>query len=145
MKRVFLDTNVFLEAILNREYSLQAKQLFVVIDAGKVNAFTSVGSFYTITYYTELALKKKNFTPEKRISVLRQILNSILNRVVIVYSDNNILREGVNDDNFTDLEDSYQYQLAKSSNCDYLVTLNTKDFPVSNEIPEVVNLKDFVI
>lgn len=143
MKRIFVDTNVFLEAILNRDYSNQAKQLFQDIDSGKLEAVTSVGSFYTITYYAELALKKKGIDQEKRMSVLRQILNSILNRVVIVYSDNSILMNGVNDNNFNDLEDSYQYHLAISAKCDSLVTLNTKDFPLSNDTLRIINLKDF--
>lgn len=41
---------------------------------------------------------------------------------------NEELNKGIWDANFTDIEDSYQYQNAIAEQCEYLITLNKKDF-----------------
>lgn len=94
----------------------------------------SVGSFYTITFLTERILHQKGFVKPQLISEQRRILLQLLDNFEISYCSSEILRRGVEDQAFADLEDSYQYECASEEKCDVLLTLNLKDFEgVSND------------
>lgn len=141
--RVLLDTNIVLESLCERAQVAYAQKVFEAIDNGGIEGFINSGSFNNITYIAELQLKKKGLDHTERLKTLRLILNEILNNLTIVPQENTELRKGVNDDIFKDLEDSYQYQAFISANCDYLVTLNIKDYP-HNTDTRIINLVDFV-
>lgn len=77
----------------------------------------------------EAYLKKTNsLSKEQRLDKLRNILNNILLMSDICDISNEELNKGIWDANFTDIEDSYQYQNAIAEQCEYLITLNKKDF-----------------
>ena len=57
---------------------------------------------------------------------------------------NEELNKGIWDTNFTDIEDSYQYQNAIAEQCEYLITLNKKDFHPRNEQIEIVTPDEFI-
>ena len=65
--------------------------------------------------------------PEK-LKKNRDYLCAVLDLVSIVSANGLGYRNGVMDENFSDLEDSFQYQCAIASNCDVLLTINTPDF-----------------
>jgi len=48
--------------------------------------------------------------------------------ILIAPQSNRILTNGVLDDSFSDLEDSYQAQSAIASSCEVLLTINDIDF-----------------
>jgi predicted nucleic acid-binding protein len=52
--------------------------------------------------------------------------------------------QALRDEDFRDLEDSLQYYCAVENECDALVTINTRDFPSSSSIIEVLDPKQFV-
>lgn len=56
---------------------------------------------------------------------------------------NEDLHEGVSNNDFDDIEDSYQYQAFLKSDCEYLVTINVQDFPCHKD-RRIVHLTDFV-
>lgn len=82
----------------------------------------------------ELDLKRNGFIDKQtRIVRLREILNGVLDTFAIPGLDWNILHEGVNNVSFTDLEDSYQYEVACRIACDYLITDNLNDYKNSDQ------------
>ena len=48
------------------------------------------------------------------------------------------------DEDFKDLEDSFQYYCAVENECDCIVTINTKDFPAKDNGLKVYDPKSFV-
>lgn len=57
---------------------------------------------------------------------------------------NEELIKGVWDINFSDIEDSYQYQNAIAEQCEYLITLNKKDFPTDNNHISIITPEEFI-
>ena len=64
-----------------------------------------------------------------RLMALRQIMSNILKTIHVAEHDNESLLRGVRNIEFSDLEDSCQYELAQKIGCEYLLTFNTVDFP----------------
>ncbi|MCR5151644.1 MAG: hypothetical protein K6A98_00640 [Prevotella sp.] len=91
--------------------------------------FLSFGSFYTITYLTEIYLKEdKALDKTGRIARLRYILNGVLGTFKLAEQHTQSMCDGVNDSLFDDLEDSYQAHVAEEIGCDVLLTINEKHF-----------------
>lgn len=127
--RIFCDTNIILEFLQKRTYADDVERVLDFADVSGSELYISIGSFYTITYITEVYLKKvANLSPNKRLDQLRNILLSILAQFSVVPHSNRTLFEGVIDESFLDLEDSYQAQAAMSADCDVLLTINEKHF-----------------
>ena len=114
------------------DYSRSAlsKLLSVVFLVG----YISVGSFYTIIYLIDGHLKKSGLFNPERLALLRKILEGILTQFKVVSITD--LQSAILDERFSDLEDSCQYYTALSANCDFLLTLNERDFKnvISNRI-----------
>lgn len=126
--KVFLDTNIFLEYFEQRRECQSVAKLFDAIEDGKVKGVVSVGCVYTLAYLVRMELKRQGiYRPEQTIK-LRSTLNTILSMVTSVGITHKRLVQGVNDANFDDIEDSFQYQSALQSKCDALVTINLRDF-----------------
>lgn len=125
--KIFLDTNVVIDHITQRAL-YPSQKLFKAIEENQIKAVISVGSMYTITYYTEIFLKKKGFTRPVLTEYLRGILDSLIQIVEFAPTDKSAIANGISDLQFDDIEDSYQYQSALSSGCDFLLTRNIKDF-----------------
>lgn len=141
---IFLDTNVVMDYLASRGDLESVRRIFRQIEMGEHVAYISIGSFYTITYLTEIFLKNQGFINPERTERLRDILESLLSYVHISGHTKEELLRGVKDAEFTDLEDSYQYQAALTSKCEYLITSNIKDF-CGIEYPslEILLPKDF--
>ncbi len=74
-------------------------------------------------------LKRNGYSDKGlRIEKLREMLINILSTFSIadIFSDD--LIDSVNNFDFTDLEDSYQYKAAMKAECNYLITININDF-----------------
>ena len=143
--RVFLDTNILMESITNRSHSIEIASIYNLYKNGVIDCYISQGSFYTITYLVEAYLKKtESLSKEQRLDKLRNILNNILLMSDICDISNEELSKGIWDANFTDIEDSYQYQNAIAEQCEYLITLNKKDFYTYNDQIEIVTPEEFI-
>lgn len=130
--KVFADTNVIMEMLEQRAQADIVGSAFDVMEEKGWAKFISAGSFYTLTYLAERILHKQGMARPELTVKLREILNGILDKFDVAAIGGEALGEGVNDDNFSDLEDSYQFQAAHESGCDVIVTLNVKDFPSAN-------------
>ena len=111
------------------------------------NLYISVGSFYMITYLTERYLKAdQTLTKEERIAKLRLILNSILGTFKLANQSAKSMSDGINDELFDDLEDSYQAHVAEGMLCDVLLTINDKHFAryAVNSSIQVMNPRTFL-
>ena len=75
---------------------------------------------------------------------LRNILNNVSLMSDICDISNDELSKGIWDTNFTDIEDSYQYQNAIAEQCEFLITLNKKDFHTDNNLIEIVTPDEFI-
>lgn len=90
--------------------------------------FLSEGGFYTITFLVDKQLRRMSIYNPERLVQERKILLRILDTFQISSASRFGLKQGVEDENFRDLEDSYQYQAAINCGADILLTINVKDF-----------------
>ena len=73
----------------------------------------------------------------------------MLTNILSTFSVADIFKEdllsSVNNTDFTDLEDSYQYKAAQNAKCDYLITINIHDFKDANmKDLRVITPQDFL-
>ena len=120
MKRVFLDTNIVIDLLANRQpFSKYAIEIFRQAEEKKISLFTSSHSIATTHYLL------KKYHSEK---ALREILDNLLDYLTIIPIDSAILRKGFRS-KYKDFEDSIQIFCASSvENMDCIVTRNPKDF-----------------
>jgi predicted nucleic acid-binding protein len=130
---VFLDTNIFLDHILDRD--AYSSLLLKACEDGQVIGYASSASLYTLAY----VIRKSVSIPETK-----KVIGDFLRFVSILPTDKNILRIAL-DSAFTDLEDAFQYFTALDNEMvDYFVTNNLKDFQkVSTQLP-VISPKKFI-
>ena len=124
--RIFFDTNVVLEYLLDRRNANDVEEVLSHIKREESLKFISSGSFYTLAYLLEVAYKRQGEESNARMERLRGILNVLLSEYSVV--GNLDWKKGVNDILFSDIEDSFQFQAALSAQCDVLLTFNVHDF-----------------
>ena len=144
--RIFLDTCTIIDYLCNLNNSSLIDSILQLSDENRWQCVMSAGSFYTITYLIELDLKRNGHVDKpSRIVKLREILNGVLNTFYIPELDWEILRTGVNNPSFDDLEDSYQYEVALKCACDYIITDNLSDYKNSDQtFISIVSPKEFL-
>ncbi|WP_439473518.1 type II toxin-antitoxin system VapC family toxin [Algoriphagus formosus] len=119
--RAFIDTNIFLDLILDRGDFGSRVQKFLESSANRqVKLFTSVSCIQTIIY----VLQKSNISPK----VIRETIAKINLLVHLTQTNSEDIERGIQSD-FKDLEDAILYQTAISNQCAYFITRNIKGFP----------------
>lgn len=127
--KVFIDTNIFLEYLLNREKNAIANKLLTFLSNKEIPIYISVGSFYTMIYIIESYLKKElGLMGTEKTNSLKVIMSKVLDFCHIAELDNQYLQQAINDPAFSDVEDSCQLQAAYKANCQVLITFNIADF-----------------
>jgi predicted nucleic acid-binding protein len=123
MTRVFLDTNVILDLLAQRNpfYESIAK-LTTLADQKKIVLVTTPLSFTTVEY-----ILKKTDNSEIVINKLRKF--KIICEVCAI--NEKIVEKGLNS-NFKDFENSIQYYSAVEAKCSIFITRNGKDFKYSS-------------
>lgn len=125
---LFLDTNVVLDWLLDREdtYADEATRLFLAAEENRVTLYISAGSVYTVAYVLHRAGKRGQY--------LRDALGSFLNLVQVAGADKNTFVLASQLMTITDLEDGFQYQTALGNSAiQYFVTGNIKDFRLADQ------------
>ena len=134
MKKIFLDTNIILDFLGEREgfYEASAK-IMTLADKKKIQVYTSPSSisnvFYVLTRYenSKIALEKiRKFKLLCSTSVM----------------DDEVVEKAINSD-FKDFEDAMQYFSALASNCNIIITRNEKDF--KNAMIPVMNAESYLL
>lgn len=123
MTPIFLDTNVVLDFILNRdEFAVDAAVIFDLAERKKLNISVSSLSINTIDYViSKLKSKVKS----------RQIIIKLLTLTEVASVDQSTIKKASISD-FKDFEDAVQNYCAEESGHQIIVTRNTKDYKESN-------------
>ena len=133
MQRIFLDTNIVIDFLGEREgFYKPAAKIMTLADQKKIKILTSPSSisniYYLLSKYenTKIALDKiRKFKVLCSISMM----------------DDEVVEKAINSD-FKDFEDAMQYFSALASNCDLIVTRNEKDF--KNAMIPVINGESYL-
>ena len=124
MKRVFIDTHILLDLLLERQpWVHQASVLFSMADRKELDLLCCSLSFSTAVYLMHrLKYSRKEIitklTIVKSLCTVTTVDSSVIDRVL--QSD------------FSDLEDGMQYYSALAANAEVIVTRNEKDYILSN-------------
>ncbi|MCM8813095.1 MAG: PIN domain-containing protein [Candidatus Omnitrophica bacterium] len=134
MKKIFIDTDIFLDTILDRKpYSEFSNELLSYCEQNKVSGFTSSLILANIYYIIrKLANHRKAIEALRKIRVLVKVLP---------FTDKEI-GESINAE-FSDFEDGLQYFIASNHRIECVITRNTKDFKKSNI--SVLTPKEFLL
>lgn len=137
MKHIFMDTNVVIDFLANRQpFSLEAAKLFNMSVEGKIKIYISAVSYNNIYYVLRQSLSN---------NATIKLLENLADMTEITDVTDKVIRLSLKTD-FKDYEDAIQYQSALSiPNIDFIVTRNTKDFkkaalPVLTAIEAVASL-----
>lgn len=125
--KIFIDTNIFLDAFLKREpFKKHAEELLNLCDERVFDAFTSCVSFINITYFLQ------RFNKSGYLNSLGRTLNTIS----VIPLENKDFKKALSL-KFSDTEDAYQYAAAlKERGMQYIITRNINDFKKSS-IPAI--------
>ncbi len=132
MKKAFLDTNVILDFILEREGANAASDILTMGENGNMNICVSFLTMANTAY-----IVRKGHTKEQLYSFMTD-LSDMLHTLPMTEEQ---LKEALQYP-ATDFEDVLQYVCAKHNSCDVIITRNTRHFSFS-EI-EVLTPTDFL-
>ena len=122
MQKVYLDTNVILDFLGEREgFYLPMARLLTLADEKKIEVFVSAISIAT-TYY----ILSKYETAKAALEKIRKF--KMLCRISVI--DDEVMERAINA-GFVDFEDAIQYCSAVATGCDTIITRNEKDFKKS--------------
>jgi len=122
---LFIDTNILLDVILNRQPFLDdAMKIFSMVSRGKIKGYIATISFLNAHYIVSAHLNRKK--ADKAVSLMLELFKS-------VQADDHVLRCALDSD-LKDFEDAVQYFCAVKCKAGYIITRNIKDFP-HNDIP----------
>lgn len=123
MKRLFLDTNILVDLICNREPFVQeAEKIFALANMGKVSIGISALSYINTVYIA----KKYQFNTEEVINSLKKIASF----TTVTHLTESTIKQAMDND-WKDFEDAVQYNSSLSFQADYIITRNPKDFAKS--------------
>ena len=124
MKNIFVDTNVIIDFLGNREsFSNAATELFDLYEGNKKKIFVSAIS-YTNIYY----LLYKQIKSHKEVISL---LNTLFDLTELIDVNKNIISQSLHS-NFSDFEDSVQfYSAISNAKIDIIVSRDKKGFKKS--------------
>ena len=126
MYKVFVDTDVILDLLMEREpFQKAAVELFRQIELKNIKGYTSPLIIANLHY-----LLSKIFNKKKSIELLTELLKII----VITKIDGETIKQVFEEKKIKDLEDLIQYYSALERDIDFIVTRNIKDFPKTDEI-----------
>ncbi|MBK7884370.1 MAG: PIN domain-containing protein [Chitinophagaceae bacterium] len=124
MKNIFLDTNVIIDFLANRQpFSIYAAKLFNYSFLKKAKIYVSAVSYNNIYYILKQSLPNKETI---------ELLNELSEMVDGADVTKSVISKTLKTD-FKDFEDAIQYYCALSlSKIDFIVTRDTKDFKKSS-------------
>lgn len=120
MKKVFLDTNILVDLIADRQpFSKYAVEIFKMAEENKLEIFTSSHSIATTHYLLKKYIDEKS---------LREILLNLIDFIAVIPVDENVLKNGLRS-HYKDFEDSIQILCAATiKNPECIPALTPDDF-----------------
>ena len=122
MKRIFIDTNVIIDVLMQRDRYLSSARVLALARNEDITLYVSVLTMANLAYILRKSLKGDSFYTEMRkLSCL----------VTVADTTNNHFLSAL-DLQAKDFEDALQYYCAISNECNIIVTRNKKDFAFSS-------------
>jgi predicted nucleic acid-binding protein len=132
MEKIFVDTDIILDLIQEREHYSDAVMLFTLIEENKVKGYVSPLIFANLFY-----ILRKQESNKFALQVLIR-LKALLHIVTI----NEKIIELALSSGFKDFEDAIQYYSAIEENIGYLITRNKEDYRKSGII--ICNAREYL-
>lgn len=131
MKKVFLDTNILIDILLDRDLDgISIKKIAPYLKDSKV--FLSTLSVH-ITFYI-LKIKPNSIMHKSAVDLINTMNLVPLSNIIVGISMKSYLN---------DFEDTLQYYSALDQNCDYILTRDIKDFEkIKKTIPSNIQIID---
>lgn len=124
MKKVFLDTNILLDLVQNRDGFYHAVSVLQGAYEKQYDVYASVLSYANIAY----VLRKES--QDRRYQLLSLLEDTVPMLPLMPFDVSNAIAQPV-----ADFEDMLQYQCAKAAGCDVIVTNNGRDFAEFCDLP----------
>ena len=124
MKKVFLDTNILMDFVENREKREYAETIIELGKTGVIQLFASYLSFANMGYI----LRKRQ--QEERYRMIRNA-----RKIVIVLPCDVAQLDRALTNPVKDYEDMLQYECALAAGCDVVVSNNKRDFQEFCQLP----------
>lgn len=123
MKKIFIDTDIFLDTIIDRKpHSEFSNELLSLCEQNEISGYTSCLVIANIYY-----IINKVANHQKAIQAIGKIRSLVS---ILPFTDKEI-GESINAE-FKDFEDGIQYFIAVNHKIDCLITRNTKDYRKAN-------------
>lgn len=142
--KIFCDTNILLEVLLDREEADSIETILNYASKCNIELFISIGSLYTIVYTVDKHLRLKSIEKPVRLSIVRNLLHEILKQYIIAEGNNEILSEATDYIVMSDIEDAFQYKIAEHNQCDVLLTINIKDYQNTDSYTKAMTPSEFL-
>ncbi len=129
MKKIFLDTNILIDLIVERQAHLTTLQeTLPYLNHSQI--YLSTLSIHIIYYVLKI---KKDSKLDKRVQTVCSKINLVpLTPSITLQAINTYL---------TDFEDTLQYYSALDQNCDYILTRDKKDFnKLKKQLPSDIEI-----
>ena len=120
--KIFIDTNVFLDVILNRENVQASTQ---ILNSCHQKLFDG--------YVADITLLNIDYVASKQTKEIRAFLQIINDSFSVVGADNKVFELAFNIDN-KDLEDTVQYVCASMQKCDVIVSNDSRFYSAEVEV-----------
>ena len=121
MKRIFIDTNIIIDVLMQREGYLSSAKVLALAKNREVSLFVSVLTMANLAYILRKTLRGDDFYNEmKKLSGLLNVVDTTNGHFLSALK----LQA-------KDFEDALQYYCAVSNECEVIVTRNKKDFTFS--------------
>lgn len=121
MKKIFLDTNIFIDYLDNRAGADDAEQIFACGFSGEVQLFASSLTFANMAYIIKGRTAKEKYDALGQMASVVEILPMGKKEVMSAIAQP-----------VKDFEDMLQYQCAKSAGCDYIITNDRRHYEFSD-------------
>jgi len=128
--KIYIDTNIYINSILNRDNGI-SQDVLVFLDRAGVKLYLNDISVINIHYIIKRYLDR---------TAIKDELKTIRKEHSLVSVDNDIIDEAFDSD-FNDFEDGVQYFCAKRVGSELIITDNKKDF--KNSDIKVLTAKEF--
>ena len=134
MKKVFLDTNIIIDFLGEREgFYIYSAKILTLADQKKIKVYTSPSSISNVFYV--LAKYENSKTALEKIRKFKLLCSMSV-------MDDEVVEKAIHS-NFKDFEDAMQYFSALASNCNIIITRNEKDF--KNAMIPVMNAESYLL
>jgi predicted nucleic acid-binding protein len=132
MNKLFIDSDVIIDLLAQRENYMPAVALMTIIAEKKVRGFTTPIVLANVDY---IITKYSNKTKSKKA------IKSLRRKLSILLIDEKIVDSALESE-FSDFEDAMQYYAAERCGIDFIVTRNKKDYAKGSL--KIVTAKEFI-